>query len=71
MEVNMDEVVQFIKKYRGAIIGIIVAVLLLLTKLYNVILAILLIGACAFLGNYVQKNKDEVKEKLKKIIDRL
>lgn len=67
----MDEVVEFIKKYRGAIIGVIIAVLILLTRLYKVIIAILLISACGFAGNYIQKNKEEVKEKLKNIIDRL
>lgn len=67
----MDEVIEFIKKYRGAIIGIIVAILILLTRLYEVIIAILLIGTCAFTGHYIQQNKENVKEKLKNIIDRL
>lgn len=67
----MNEVIEFIKKYRGAIIGIIIAILIYLTKLYDVIIAILLISTCAFIGNYVQKNKYNVKEKIKSFIDKL
>ena len=54
-----------------AIIGVIIAVLILCTRLYELIVAIVLIVLGAFVGNYVQKNKDEVKDKLKKFIDRL
>ena len=67
----MEEIKNFIMKYRGAIIGIIVAIVLLATRLYDVIIGILLILAGAFVGNYVQLNKDEVKAKLKKFIDKL
>ena len=54
-----------------AIIGIIIAIVILATRLYDVIVGILLILAGAFLGNYVQQNKDEVKSKIKKFIDRM
>lgn len=67
----MDEIKNFIMKYRGAIIGIIIAIVLLATRLYDVIIGILLILAGAFVGNYVQLNKDEVKAKLKKFIDKM
>ena len=67
----MEEIKNFIMKYRGAIIGIIVAIVLLATRLYDVIIGILLILAGAFVGNYVQLNKDEVKAKLKKFIDKI
>ena len=67
----MEEIKNFIMKYRGAIIGIIVAIVLLATRLYDVIIGILLILAGAFVGNYVQLNKDDVKAKLKKFIDRM
>ena len=36
-----------------------------------VIFAVVVIIIGAFVGNYVQQNKDEVKEKLKNFIDRL
>ena len=55
----------------GAIIGVIIAILILCTRLYELIIAIVLIILGAFVGNYVQRNKDEVKIKLKNFIDRL
>ena len=67
----MEEIKNFIMKYRGAIIGIIIAIVLLITRLYDVIIGILIILAVALVGNYVQLNKDEVKSKLKKFIDRM
>ena len=35
------------------------------------IIGIILIFVCGYVGNYVQMNKEDVKEKLKNIIDRL
>lgn len=67
----MDDFKKFISQYRGAIIGVIVAIVILATKLYNLIVGILLVLAGAFIGNYVQQNKDDVKTKLKKFIDRM
>ena len=67
----MDSFKEFITKYKGAIIGIIIAILILCTRLYQLIIAIVLIFLGAVVGNYVQQNKYEVKEKLKKFIDRL
>lgn len=67
----MDSFKEFITKYRGAIIGIIIAILILCTRLYELMVAIVLIFLGAIIGNYVQQNKDEVKEKLKNFIDRL
>ena len=67
----MDGFKNFWSQYKGAVIGLIVAILILCTKLYNVIIGIILICIGMFVGNYIQYNKYEVKEKLKKIIDRL
>lgn len=67
----MDDFKKFISEYRGAIIGVIVAIIILATRLYSLIVGILLILAGAFVGNYVQQNKDDVKSKLKKFIDRM
>ena len=67
----MDDFKKFINQYKGAIIGIIIAIVLLATRLYNVIIGILLILAGAIIGNYVQQNKDDVKAKLKKFIDKM
>lgn len=67
----MNDLKKFISQYRGAIIGIIVAIVVLATRLYALIVGILLILAGAFIGNYIQQNKDDVKTKLKKFIDRM
>jgi uncharacterized membrane protein len=67
----MDDFKKFINQYKGAIIGIIIAIVLLATRLYDVIIGILLILAGAIIGNYVQQNKDDVKAKLKKFIDKM
>lgn len=61
----------FLTEYRGAIIGAIIAILIIVTGLDRLILAAVVICICAFLGNYVQRNKQDVKEKLKNFIDRM
>lgn len=67
----MENFKNFVTKYRGAIIGIIIAILILCTRIYELILAIVLLFIGAIAGNYVQQNKYDVKEKLKNFIDRL
>ena len=67
----MEEIKNFIAKYKGAIIGIIVGILILITRLSDLILGIVVIAIGAFVGNYIQKNKEDVKAKLKKFIDRM
>lgn len=67
----MEDIKNFLIKYRGAIIGVIVAIIILLTRLYEVIVGILLILAGAFVGNYIQQNKEEVKTKTKDFIDKI
>ena len=71
----MDNFKMFCDKYGGAILGFIVglvlAILLFCTNLYKFIIAIALIIVCIYLGNYFQKNKENVKDRLKNFIDRL
>ena len=62
---------EFVKQYRGAIIGVIIAILILITRLHDLILAIVVLVLGAFIGNYVQQNKDFVKTKLKNFIDKM
>ena len=61
----------FITQYRGAIIGVIIAILILVTRLHDLILAIVVLVLGAFIWNYVQQNKDFVKTKLKSFIDKM
>ena len=67
----MNNFKEFITEYRGAIIGAIIAILILLTGLYKLVVGLILVYIGIFAGNYIQRNKDDVKEKLKKFIDRM
>ena len=67
----MDEIKRFLRTYGGAIIGALIAILILCTHLSNVIIWVVFVCLGIFLGNYVQHNKTEVKEKIKNFIDRL
>jgi len=67
----MEGFKNFWNQYKGAIIGIVVTILILCTKLYDLIIGCVVIILGAMVGSYVQKNKDIVKEKLKNFIDRL
>ena len=67
----MEEIKNFLRKYKGAIIGGIVAVLILCTGFYKLMIAIILIGMGIYFGNYIQQNKDEVKDRIKSFIDKL
>lgn len=67
----MDGFKKFVSEYAGAIIGGIVAIVILCTRLYELMVGIILIAIGIFVGNYVQRNKYEVKEKLKNLIDRM
>ena len=59
-----------ISNYAGAVIGGLIALILCFTELYRILVYIVIVLAGAFLGNYVQKNKSNVKEKLKAFIDK-
>ena len=67
----MKEILNFLKKYSGAIIGGIIALVALLLNFHKVILWVLILIAGIVIGNYVQNNKEFVKEKLKSYIDKL
>ena len=71
LKMNNNNFKDFLNQYRGAIIGIIIAILVLITRLHDLILAIVVLALGAFIGNYVQQNKEDVKTKLKKFIDRI
>lgn len=66
----MDEFKNFLMKYKGAIIGGLIAIVALLLNLHKLLLWILVIVGGILLGNYVQHNKEFVKDKLKSYIDK-
>lgn len=59
-----------VAKYGGAFIGGLVALILCFTELYKILVCIVIVCLGIFIGNYVQKNKSNVKEKLKEFIDK-
>lgn len=67
----MDGFGSFFQKFGGAIIGGIIALILACTNLYRFIIAILFVILGMWAGNYIQKNKELVKEKLKNLIDKM
>lgn len=60
----------YVQEYKGAIIGALIGLVFIVTGLSKLLLGILLIIAGAFIGLYIQKNKDTVKQKLKEFIDK-
>lgn len=66
----MEKFKDFIVKYRGAIIGEIIAIVLLILKIYQILVGCLIIVAGVLIGNYVQQNKEKVKEGIRRLVDR-
>ncbi len=67
----MNDFKGFFHEYRGAIIGAILAIIILCTGLLKLAIAVIVIGTGIFLGNYVQNNKYEVKQKLLDFINKM
>jgi len=66
----MEQFKKFIIKYRGAIIGGIIAMIALILQIHKFLIGCIIIIAGILIGNYVQTNKESVKEKIQKIVDR-
>lgn len=66
----MEDHKEFWTRNKGIILGVAIAVILLVTGLKDLIIGLVLIFACGFIGDYIYKNKDDVKEKLKNLIDK-
>lgn len=66
----MDKFRDFLIEYRGAIIGGVIGLIALLFGIYRFVIGCLIIVAGIVIGNYVQRNKSSVKEKLRNLIDR-
>ena len=67
----MEDFKNFLINFRGAILGGLIALIALLLNLHTVLIWILIIVAGILIGNYVQHNKEFVKDKLKSYIDKL
>ena len=67
---GFDEFKNFCMKYKGAILGAFIAMILVFTGILDVLIVLAIIVLGMILGNYVQRNKEIVKEKLKNFIDK-
>ncbi len=67
----MEKFLQFINDNKYPLIGLIIAIIVIATGLYKLIIPILLIVLCMYAGWYFQRNKEDVKEKIKNLIDKL
>ena len=57
----MEDIKNFLSKYKGAIIGVIVAIIILATRLYEVIVGILLILEKYVLKKYIEKTPTAIR----------
>ena len=67
----MEPVLEFIKKYKYPLIGALIAILILIMDLGNFLKVAVVIAIGIGLGFYIQNNKDSLKEKIKKLIDKM
>lgn len=62
---------EFLERYLGMIIGIIIAIIIIALGFIYFFECIAIIVIGAWLGKYIQSNKEKVKEKLKSMIDKI
>lgn len=67
---GFDDFKNFCIKYKGAILGGLIAIILVCTGILDIIVALAIIVLGMIFGNYIQRNKELVKESLKKFIDK-
>ena len=67
----MGDFKNFCLEHKGAIIGGLIAIVVALTGLMKFLVGIVIIMFGVWAGDYIQKNKDSIKEKLKNFIDKL
>lgn len=60
----------YIKEYKGAIIGGLIALVFIATGLSKLLVGLVVIVLGILVGNYIQNNKDTVKQTLKEFIDK-
>ena len=66
----MEQIKDFIVKYRGAIIGGAIAIIALILKIHEFLIGCLIIVSGILIGNYIQQNKEKVKEVIRKTVDK-
>ena len=67
----MEKFLQFIANNKYPIIGLVIAIFLIATGIYELIIPIALICLGIYGGIYFQRNKESVKERIKEFVDKL
>lgn len=67
----MDDFKKFLSNYWGALLGGVIALIIACTDFYRIVIGIVLVGMGIWAGNYFQNYKENVKNKLKDIIDKM
>ena len=67
----MKDFGSFLHYYRGAIIGVIISIIVICSDFLKLAIGIIVFFAGVFIGNYIQNNKYEVKQKLLDFINRM
>ena len=67
----MNGLKEFFLKYRGAIIGALLAIVAISLQIYKIIIGVIIIFIGMYVGNYIQYNKELVKIRIKEFIDKL
>lgn len=67
----MEEIFEFIKKYKYPIIGGAIAFFILAIDIIDFLKVVIVVAIGIYAGFYIQKNKETIKEKLKKLIDKI
>lgn len=65
-----EKFVEFMKKYIGFMIGVIIGIIVVACGLGRFMLMLGLVLGFGFLGMYIQKNKSSVKVALKNLIEK-
>lgn len=60
----------YVKEYKGAIIGGIIALVFIATGLSKLLIGLVVVALGIFLGHYIQNNKESVKQTLRDFIDK-
>jgi len=61
---------KFCLEHKGAIVGGLIAIIIACTGLYKLLIVFAIIVFGIWAGNYIQANKERVKEVLKNFIDK-
>lgn len=66
----MEKFRDFLAKYKGAIIGAVLALIAIFLRIHEILIGCIIVVAGALFGNYVQQNKEKVKDTIRRVVDK-